>query len=121
MSLDLCKAKDLKETNICIRTTIIFFSQASTSSSADASSVLEDTCANGLELIVQSCPNVTRFELINGGLKQTVIQSGKSKPGPSDYKPWFVLYLFPLVSVLFYKPTPSQTKIGVQSSVEEDH
>jgi hypothetical protein len=48
----------------------------------------EEKWTSGLGLIVRSCPQVTRFELINGGLKQTVIQSGKSKPAPSDYKPW---------------------------------
>ncbi|XP_063421075.1 F-box/LRR-repeat protein 18-like [Mytilus trossulus] len=59
--------------------------QASTSSSGNSDS--EEKWTKGLGLIVKGCPKVTKFELINGGLKQTVIQSGKSKPAPSEYKP----------------------------------
>ena len=62
--------------------------QASTSTGACSTEISEEKWTSGLGLIVKSCPQVTRFELINGGLKQTVIQSGKSKPAPSDYKPW---------------------------------
>jgi hypothetical protein len=51
---------------------------------ACSTEISEEKWTSGLGLIVRSCPQVTRFELINGGLKQTVIQSGKSKPAPSD-------------------------------------